>query len=298
MRLGICLDQDDLSSDKSLSRWVNLPGVCCQAAGGHTEWADDLAAAWILFYSAAHLMDKIQDQDQPDPWWQDLGPGIALSAATGLFFSASMALNQLTQNPQANSAAVDIIDNFNRNLLMMASGQYGELTGPPQSLDQYWVRAEAKSGIFFALACRNGARLATTNAGKLSGFHNAGNQIGLLIQILDDLEDILPIPGSNVAGQRKELAYSLPAVYTLTVSSSDVREQLKTLLGSARSDPVSAQEVIDLINQSGATTYVLFELNRISHEAHKAIHSAALPGAARDQLDELVDGLVNSKPLN
>lgn len=298
MHLGIGLDPDDLSSEKSLSRWVNLPGVCCQAAGGNPEWADDLAAAWILFYSAAHLMDKIQDQDEPDPWWQDLGPGVALSAATGLFFSASMTLNQLALNPQVNSAAIDIIDNFNRNLLMMASGQYRELTGPPQSLDQYWARAEAKSGIFFALACRNGARLASSNAGVLSGFQNLGNQIGLLIQIIDDLEDILPIPGSNVPGQRKELAYSLPAVYTLTVSASDVREQLNTLLESARSDPVSAQEAIRLINQSGATTYVLFELNRISHEAHKVIHSTALPGAARDQLDKLVNGLVNSKPLN
>lgn len=298
MRLGIGLDQGDLSSDKSLSRWVNLPGLCCQAAGGNPEWADDLAAAWVLYYSAAHLMDKIQDLDEPDRWWQDLGPGIALSAATGLYFSASMALNQLALNPPANSAAIDIVDNFNRNLLIMASGQYRELTGPSQTLEQYWARAEAKSGIFFALACRNGARLATSNAGILSGFQIFGNQIGLLIQILDDLEDILPIPGAKFPGQRKELAYSLPTVYTLTVSSSDVRGQLNTLLGSARSDPVAAQEVIRLINQSGATTYVLFELNRISQEAHKAIHSAALPGEACDQLDELVNGLVNSKPLN
>ena len=85
MRRGIGIESGGLSSDKSLSRWVDLPGLCCQAAGGNPEWANDLTAAWILFYSAAHLMDKVQDQDEPDPWWQKLGPGVALSAATGLY---------------------------------------------------------------------------------------------------------------------------------------------------------------------------------------------------------------------
>ncbi len=298
MRLGIGIDQGGLSYDKSLSRWVNLPGLCCQAAGGNPEWANDLTAAWILFYSAAHLMDKVQDQDKPDPWWQNLGPGVALSAATGLYFSASAALNMLQLNTQTNSAAADINENFYHQLLKMASGQYHGLSGPPQSLEDYWVSAVAKSGNFFALACWSGARLATSNPGLLGNYHDLGNQIGLLIQIIDDLEDILPLPGSEVPGQNKDLAYSLPAVYAISVSNADEQGQLRALIQGARSDPDAAHEAITLINQSGATTYILFELNRLSYEARQIIHRAAIPGPACDQLDELVSSLVKSKPFN
>lgn len=290
---GVGSDQNKLSSDISLSRWVNLPGLCCQAAGGDPEWADDLAAVWLLFYSAAHLMDKVQDQDEPDPWWKDLGPGIALSTATGLFFSASLALNLLAQNPLARSIAAEISEDFNRRLLWMADGQYHELTGPPHTLDQYWVRAEAKSGFLFSLACKNGARLATSDPDILSKFEQLGLLIGLLIQIADDLEDVLPATGSNVPGQRKELAYSLPAIYTLSVAPADQQAQLNKLLSSAKTDPDAATEAIRLMNVAGATTYVLFELNRLSHQANQTIQIITTPGAARHQLNELVDKLVN-----
>jgi geranylgeranyl pyrophosphate synthase len=298
MRLGIGLEPQHLSSGTRLSRWADLSRLCCQAAGGDPEWADNLAAAWLLYYSAAHLMDKVQDQDEPDPWWKDRGPAVALTTATGLFFSASLSLNQIGRCFEEINTAVDICEDFNRNLLVMASGQYSQFNHPPQCLDQYWQQAIAKSGLFFALACRNGARLATTDTGILDHFNSFGKHLGLLVQIVDDLDDVLPVPGSLEAGQRKGLRYSLPAVYALTVTEGEDQLKLKSLFDLENMDPVSARKVIDLMDEAGASTYTLFELNRIAHLAHLSLCQAAKPSAARDQLEHLVDGLVVSHPTS
>ena len=81
------------------SVWSALPGLCCQAAGGRAQLAEPVAAAWLLFYVAAHLMDDLEDQDNPDPWWRSLGPGAAINIATGLYFSAGLALQELSSLP-------------------------------------------------------------------------------------------------------------------------------------------------------------------------------------------------------
>ncbi|HSF81459.1 MAG TPA: hypothetical protein VLA49_09505, partial [Anaerolineales bacterium] len=69
---------------------AGLPALCCQAAGGKPAWADAVTAAWLCFYQAAHLMDSLQDQDEPEPWWTEAGPGVALNVASGLYFSAAL----------------------------------------------------------------------------------------------------------------------------------------------------------------------------------------------------------------
>ncbi len=291
MRLGIGADQESKGSNRNISQWVSLPYLCCQAAGGHLEWADDLAVAWILFYSAAHLMDKVQDQDEPDAWWRDLGPGVALSAATGLYFSASLALNRIADHPDTSSCAVDIAEDFHRSFLIMTSGQYRDLGGPPNDLEEYWERASAKSGSFFALACHAGARLATDDAHRLEGFQRFGTQLGLLIQIKDDLDDIQPLPGSTIAGQRRELANSLTSIYTLSLLPEVQRQRLNGMLRIAPTDANAAQEALQMINSSGATLYVLSEIERHLNLAINALEQAALTGPAKDKLEQLANTL-------
>jgi hypothetical protein len=49
-----------------LSRWADLPQLCCSAAGGGVDRAEYLSLAWKLFYFAADIMDTIQDGDPAD----------------------------------------------------------------------------------------------------------------------------------------------------------------------------------------------------------------------------------------
>jgi len=142
---------------QELSIWAELPGLCCQAAGGLPRTADPVAAAWLLFYTAASIMDHVEDAEQPDPWWADLGAGAAINVATGLYFSACLLLSELDSWLGDHEAASQIRSQVLGRFLVMCSGQHLDLIRPSPTLDQYWDLARAKSGAFFTFACWAGA---------------------------------------------------------------------------------------------------------------------------------------------
>jgi len=262
--------QSDQANGKVLQS-VILPGLCCQAAGGDPLWTDNITSAWYLLYVAAHLMDSVQDQDEPDDWWADLGPGAALSVATGLFFSASQALNNLLNDPHTRHAAASIIEDFSQSFLHMSGGQYRDLTQPQPTLDQYWEVSSAKSGVFFALACRGGARLATDDTQFLAAYGSFGEQIGALVQIRDDLQDLQPFQSSDLSTWRRKLSHSLASVYALEVLPQLERERLQECLAAVPFDLQVVENALHLIDQSGAGLYLLVEMER-----HRSLGLAAL----------------------
>lgn len=264
------LPQSDQANIKVLHT-VILPGLCCQAAGGNTDWADDVTSAWYLFYIANHLMDSIQDQDEPDAWWADLGPGAALGVATGLFFSATHTLNCLQDNPSTRHAAAGIIEDFSRSLMHMSGGQYRDLTQPQPTLEQYWEVISAKSGMFFALACRCGARLATDDPQLLAAYGSFGQQIGTLVQIRDDLQDLLPPQDAELLAWRRKMSHSLATVFALEVLPHEQRDRLLEYLAVVPFDLQAVENALGLIDQSGAGLYFLVEMER-----HRTLGLAAL----------------------
>jgi geranylgeranyl pyrophosphate synthase len=256
-----------------LPRWVSLPILSCQAAGGEAHFAFPLAAAWWLFNRAAHLMDSVEDGDEPEEWWASLGPGAAINVASGLFFSAAQLLGCLSNEDLPENTAIQVSEDFYRSFLVMSSGQHQDLINPYPGLEKYWQIAEAKSGSFFALACRAGARLATQDPKILEAFSTFGLHLGLIVQILDDLEDFRSGDGENIVAHFAEKNYSLPVVYALEMYPSSQRSRLKAALGAAVGDAEEARIAWDLIEQSGAALYLLAEL-----ENHQKMALAALEG--------------------
>lgn len=251
---------DEASS--TASRSVILPGLCCQAAGGDPTWADDVTIAWYLLYVAAHLMDSVQDQDEPEDWWADLGSGAALSVATGLFFSATQALNRLQDSPPTRHAAASIIEDFSQSFLCMSGGQYRDLTQPQPTLEQYWEVSSAKSGVFFALACRCGARLATDETELLAAYGSFGQHIGALVQIRDDLQDLQPPQAAELPAFARRLNHSLATIYALEVLPQEQRQRLQGYLAALPFDTQALENTLRLVDQSGAGLYLLVEMER------------------------------------
>lgn len=279
------------ASRTDLAGWVDLPGLCCQAAGGHPEWADDLTVVWLLYYAAADLMDKVQDQDDPDPWWQDIGSGAALSAATGLFFCASFALHKFADNPKTKDAVKEIITQFYNDFMVMTSGQYCELIVTDPTLEQYWKNIGAKSGKFFSMISRSAARLATNNRQRLDDFERYGFHLGVLLQIRDDLEDVRPKAGFSAYGQRREITRSLPVIYARSVLPPTDLEHLNRSLELASKEESSAREVIRLLDKSNTALYLVTEIERHRQIALDAIRRAVAPSQALDQLESYLHAL-------
>jgi geranylgeranyl pyrophosphate synthase len=216
-------------------------------------------------------MDSVQDQDEPDAWWADLGPGAALGVATGLFFSATHALNCLHDSPSSRLAAASIIDDFSQSFMHMSGGQYRDLTQTQPNLEQYWEVLSDKSGMFFALACRCGARLATADPQVLAAYGSFGQQVGTLVQIRDDLQDLQPPQGAELPAWGRKMSHSLATVYALEVLPHEQRDRLLEYLAVVPLDLQAVENALSLIEQSGAGLYFLVEMER-----HRNLGLAAL----------------------
>jgi len=283
------LPQEGNGADSQYLRLAELPALCCQAAGGEPEWADAVTAAWLCFYQAAHLMDSVQDQDEPEPWWAEAGPGMALNVASGLFFSAALVLEQMRSETHPGSAATQVSAEFYRGALSMCSGQQLELTCREPGLGQYWSFANQKSGTFFALACGAGARLGSDERHKLEALRNFGQQLGLYIQVRDDLDEFRPARAFGKARGGVHLASTLPVVYAREVLPESERRRLSTAVWAAQENPEAAAEVADLVEQSGASLFILTEIERLRCEAKAALSSTALESQAVARLGILME---------
>jgi geranylgeranyl pyrophosphate synthase len=293
MRHALVSNQsENQAPEKSSSRWGLLPRLCCQAAGGEPKWALDIAAAWYLFYIAADIMDDVEDRDVPDSWWAELGPGAAINAASGLFFSASAVLQNLyLQKEIAQQAAAEIARYFHSSFLVMCSGQHRDLLIKSPGLEEYWETALAKSGTFFGLACWSGARLATGDLNRLEGFEGYGLHLGALIQIMDDLEDLHALESSNLAGLRIPNYHSLPVVYSLEVLPPVQKTRLQVCLKDASHNLQAVGEAWQLIEQSGAAVYLVAEIERHKSQALSSLAQAQPLSPAQEVLSSFIHNL-------
>jgi geranylgeranyl pyrophosphate synthase len=271
------------------STWAALPGLCCQAAGGDPRTADPVAAAWLLFYTAAAIMDHVEDAEQPDPWWVELGAGAAINAATGLYFSACLALNDLDAWLDDPTAASEIRSQVLGRFLVMCSGQHLDLTQTKPSLEQYWQLARAKSGAFFTLACWAGARLATTQKEALEGYSQFGEHAGLLVQILDDLEELRDLEKGLLQGGLAGLSHALPVIYVREVCPAPVKARFDDLLSRSALNPGDAREILEIVESSGGALYLLSELERHHNLALEGLQRSGAIQPAQGRLVALLE---------
>lgn len=279
------------SGETGSNQWVLLPGLCCQAAGGEACWADEAAAVWWLFYAAADLMDAVQDNDPPEYWWVDIGPGAALSAATGLFFNASSLLQKVARSAQTITVGAALIDDFHKSLLSMSAGQYTDLTHPQPALKKYWEIVSAKSGSFFSLACRSGARLSRQDQVQLPIYGEFGRTLGVLVQVLDDLEDLNLLQHPLKTKDLKKIGRSLPVVFAKDVISEPQHLQLMQNLALAEKDPDLGNEIFNYLEQIGAVFFLITEIKRLREHALESLAASGASGQARDMLEVMVKKL-------
>jgi len=239
-----------------------LPGLCCQAAGGDPSWADRLAEAWFLFFTAAHLFDTIEDQDPPDEGIPDMAPGVTINLATGMLVAASLSLNQMQLEGRSQRYAAQIADNYYRTVLTMCNGQHLDLIQGQPSLEQWMQISAAKSGAFFQLACQSGASLATQDPARVAGFGEYGFRLGLLLQILDDVGDFHQAANDKQPFLSLDAGRSLAVAYARQVLPADQQAILSENLATASQNAAAAQQVIDLLQQCGAGLYLFTEMER------------------------------------
>ncbi|HEX6289394.1 MAG TPA: polyprenyl synthetase family protein [Herpetosiphonaceae bacterium] len=288
MQAGLERDPGTAAATGARSALMELPSLCCEAAGGLRQRAQPVTTAWNLLYFALHMLDTLEDGDRPDASWFHWGIGAAINITTGLLATSSRALDRLEQTGVSASVAQAIRHDFNRTLFTMCVGQHHDLTLQEPSLEQCWQIAEAKSGAFFALPCRAGARLAGANAQTVRLFGNVGLHLGMLIQIGDDLSGLWSTDeaASDLVSGRQSM---LPIVYALHTASADDCQLLRSCLQQAVGNPEAEATARQLIINSGAVLYLMTEAQRHAEQAQRLLASMSLPSAPRKALQALLD---------
>jgi geranylgeranyl pyrophosphate synthase len=273
--------------------WMLLPCWCCAAAGGAFRSAEPVAAAWGVLYAALHILDDVEDGDVADAFGPFSGASQRLNASTGLIASACLLVQALGHQGVSNAQIGELIADVHRCVLGMCGGQHGDLTQTETSLEMAWQIAALKSGAFFSLACRTGARLATGDPRLLQAYARFGHHLGMLIQIGDDWSDLGPQAGKSDLLRGSEA--TLPVAYAMSVLPPKERARLRTCLKAAHGSPDAETEARTLIEGAGAALYLATKALEHQGQAEAALDKACPPSNARDELARFLDpGVVSS----
>lgn len=233
-------------------------------------------------------MDSVEDQDQPELWWRDLGPATAINVSSGLFFIAAQILNELYHSEDTRQRANYVVDSFYRGFISMCAGQQLDLGTSSPNLEQAWEISKYKSGMFFGTATRSGAQLAVNDLEILSAYESYGTNIGMLVQIKDDLEEIKYIGTKGGPSYKHKVRNSLPFIYTNEVLSEKEREKLNDLLDSAGDSLKNAKAFLQFIDGSGAVLYLAAEVERLQSYAYSALKQSKSLEPAKTELEKIV----------
>lgn len=185
-----------------LPSFTTLPVSACVAAGGAPGAAIPLAAAWHLTGVAVRILDDISDDDHADAVHRRLGAGRAATVAATLLELAQGQLAQIAVPHREGVAAI-----HHEAALIMWGAQDRDVAVPITSFADYHALVHGKTAVGFGYALESGVLVGGGDAAARRLARDAGRHLGVMLQLLDDLETcLLSVPGD--LGQGK-LTYPL-----------------------------------------------------------------------------------------
>ena len=248
---------------------IHIPFLCCEANNGDPKRAVGVAAAWFLLQVAAHLLDKVEDQELELIGLPLRNQGVSTNLSTGLIFVAEWILNHLELDCVDPGAAWDIQRAFQETVLSVCSGQHLDLSLTSPDLPTCWKIAEAKSGSAFALACYVGTRVATSNSRQLDSLENFGRHLGTIVQISDDLKDL----EHDLSCSKREPVFSPLVGAFLSHIGEKVREPIEAQLLRTPTNDLARNSLV---------LYLRLEAMKYAELARKEINAIALAQGPKD----------------
>lgn len=201
---------------------VILPLASAAAVGGKPERALPVAAACGFLIAATRWFDDAQDRDRQESLWRELGHGRAINLAAA---SLTVAWRALVEDREMPPEAMQA---FGRYSVTLARGQDVDLMNRAAgTIEDYWQLMRAKTGAAVALACEVGALAARPDRPEDAALCGSfGEHLGVLIQILDDLDGVFHPDGVGDLAAGK---VTLPVLYGLAIDH-DAREELDEIV--------------------------------------------------------------------
>ena len=228
--LILAVVRDRVASASAGTPWFMLPVFTCEALGGDVAAAHHVAAGLEIGRIAAGCLDEWQDHDTEDALWQTIGPERTVSVATGMIALSFLALNRLTDLGTEPELVLGLKRAFDMALLRMSEGQHADLSDDV-ALGEYEAVAGAKSGALFRLGCQAGAMVARAPDGVVKRYGDFGHDLGILVQVWNDISGLSGTLGKNDAEQRRGLP--IVAALALDQAGEESEYQAKSVEGQA-----------------------------------------------------------------
>jgi geranylgeranyl pyrophosphate synthase len=256
--------------------WLLLPLLPSLAQDADLGAPIAVAASWLLLYHSAHILDNIEDR-QPIKLGREIDDAQIINASTALLVGAFKSLSRIRDFRVADAVTAQIEADFQDCVLYMSSSQHEDLSIKRPTVDKCWKIARRKSGSFFALPCRSGARLITDDATVIAKWDRFGHSLGMMVQVGDDIKGVWASDGIG-EDVRKGEKWSLPVAFAMSVLPARQVRELNSTLGQAPANHAAAMTAMDLIESSGAKLYMRSKLHYYRRQACGLLDELVLDG--------------------
>ena len=245
------------SGGKRLRPLIVLLGA--EALGADGEVALNAAAGIELLHNATLIHDDFQDGDTlrrgRPTIWKAYGWEQSINAGDGLYF---VGLELVAKTAIPGDRLALLCATTARRMAQVVRGQVDEFrlkTIERPSEAQYLDVIRGKTAGLFSLPLEAAALVAGASASERAALATAGEELGLLFQIQDDLLDLVGEKGRDQVGTDiAEGKPSLPVVRALHAAEGRVASRLLEIVKKPRKDTTAAEitEAIGILESSGA----------------------------------------------
>jgi octaprenyl-diphosphate synthase len=247
--------------------------LLCSKLSGYTGLEDTLLAAVVeLIHTASLVHDDIIDnaptrrgRESVHAKW---GPNVTVLLGDYLYIK-SIGLSLRV----GDARIVQILADLSTRMIEGELLEYFYSGNPTLTEPQYMDIIDMKTASLFAAACQIGAVLGRAPAEEESRLKDAGRNLGMAFQIIDDLLDFTGdarTMGKSVLLDLAAGRVTLPLIHALNHDGCEAG-RLADLVRGRNLDAAAGREVINLLKESGSLDYAFEKAREHSERTHSLL---------------------------
>ncbi len=279
------------SGGKRLRPLIAILGA--EALGGNPTLAVNAAAGIELLHNATLIHDDFQDGDTvrrgAPTVWKAFGWEQSINAGDGLYF---VGMELIARSALPGDRVARLCERAANRLAQVVRGQVDEFrlkerfvsgkgeagSHRPITESEYLHVIRGKTAGLFSLPLETAALVAGVSDAERGLLAMAGETLGLLFQIQDDLLDLIGQKGRDKVGTDiAEGKPSLPVVRALETARPEVAARLLEIVRKPRVETTDAEigEAIEILEQCGAIAYGFERVASLAAEVRSAKTAAS-----------------------
>jgi geranylgeranyl diphosphate synthase type I len=193
---------------------------------------------------------------------------------------------------------------YDETCLALCEGQFLDISFERRTditVEEYLEMIGRKTAALVGASVQAGAILATDDADTIEAYRHFGYHLGLAFQMADDVKGSFwssAASGKPEAGDIRKRKKTLPLVWALEHASDADRARLAEIyaVGQSETDepmpPAEVDEVLDILERSGAREQALAEARRYRDLAVADIAGLPIGDGPREELRVLVESVI------